>query len=58
MTARCLGRYYFTDGDSLERCYKDSLSGFREWGKREHAKDWGLLPDNMGERLSIDEISL
>lgn len=38
-------------------CYKDSLSGFREWGQREHAKDWVLQPDNMGERLSVDESS-
>ena len=58
MTARCLGKYYFTDGDNLERCYKDSLSGFREWGQREHAKDWVLIPANMGEHLSIDETSL
>ncbi len=58
VTARCLGKYYFTDGDNLERCYKDSLSGFREWGQRGHAKDWVLLPDKMGERLSIDESSL
>jgi transposase len=58
VTARCLGKYYFTDGDNLERCYKDSLSGFREWGQRGHAKDWVLLPDNMGERLGIDETSL
>ena len=58
VTACCLGKYYFTDGDNLERCYKDSLSGFREWGQRGHAKDWVLLPDNMGERLSIDESSL
>lgn len=58
VTARCLGKYYFTDGDNLERCCKDSLGGFREWGQRGHAKDWVLLPDNMGERLGIDETSL
>lgn len=58
MTARCLGKYYFTDGDTLERCYKDSLSGFREWEQLDHANDWVLLPDNMGEHLSIDESSL
>ena len=58
MTARCLGKYYFIDGDNLERCYKDSLSGFREWEQRSHAKDWVLQPGNMGERLSIDESSL
>jgi len=58
VTARCLGKYYFTNGDTLERCYKDSLSGFREWEQLDHAKDWVLQPGNMGERLSIDESSL
>ena len=58
MTARSLGKFYFTDGDTLERCYKESLSGFREWDQLEHAQDWVLLPDNMGEHLSIDETSL
>lgn len=58
VTARCLGKYYFTDGDTLERCYKDSLSGFREWGQLDHAKDWVLQPGNIGGRLSIDETSL
>ena len=58
MTARSLGKFYFTDGDTLERCYKDSLSGYREWDQLDHAQDWVLLPDNMGEHLSIDETSL
>lgn len=58
MTARCLGRYYFTDGDTLERCYKESLSGFRQWDQLDNANDWVLLPDNIGEHLSIDETSL
>lgn len=58
MTARCLGRYYFTDGGTLERCYKESLSGFRQWEQIGHAEDWVLLPGNMGEHLSIDESSL
>ena len=58
MTARSLGKFYFTDGDTLERCYKDSLSGFREWDQLEHASDWVLLTENIGEHLSIDETSL
>lgn len=57
VTARCLGKYYFTDGDTLERCYKNSLSGFTEWEQLDNANDWVLLPDNMGEHLSIDESS-
>lgn len=58
MTARCLGKYYFTDGGTLERCYKESLSGFRQWEQLDHAEDWVLVPGNMGEHLSIDESSL
>lgn len=58
MTAHCLGKFFFTDGETLERCYKHSLSGFREWDQLEHASDWILLPENIGERLSIDETSL
>lgn len=31
------------------------MSGFREWNQLEHANDWVLLEENMGEQLSIDE---
>ena len=58
MTARCLGKFFFTDGDNLERSYKHSLSGFPEWGQQEHASDWILVEKNIGEHLSIDETSL
>ena len=57
MTARCLGKFYFTDGDNLERSYKQSLSDFPEWEQREHASDWVLLEENIGENLCIDETS-
>lgn len=58
MTARCLGKFYFTDRDNLERSYKHSLSNFPEWDQLEHASDWILIEENIGERLSIDETSL
>ena len=58
MTSRHLARYYLIDGDNLERAYKHHLSGYPEWGQLEHAGNWMLLPDNLGERLSIDETSL
>ncbi len=31
------------------------MSGSREWNQLEHANDWVLLEENMGEHLSIDE---
>ena len=52
---RSLERYFKIEGRNLARCYKDHLSGFRQWEQAEHASDWILLPENMGEYLSIDE---
>lgn len=53
--ARSLERYFKTNGNTLEKNYKENLSGFRDWEQAEHASDWVLLPENMGENLSIDE---
>lgn len=53
--ARSLERYFKIDGRNLERCYKNHLSGFHGWEQLDHASDWILLPQNMGEKLSIDE---
>ncbi len=38
--------------------YKDHLSGFHQWEQKEHAEQWLLFPENLGERLSIDEVDL
>lgn len=46
------------DGDNLERSYKYFLSDYPTWEQRDHAGDWVLVPDNIGEHLCIDETSL
>lgn len=43
------------NGPTLEKNYKEHLSGYRQWDQLEHASDWVLLVQNMGEKLSIDE---
>lgn len=53
--ARSLERYYKVNGATLEKNYKEHLSGFRNWDQLEHANEWVLLAQNMGKRLSIDE---
>lgn len=58
IAARSLERPYHIDGDQLERQYKEHLSGYSEWDQKEHAEQWLVFPDNIGERLSIDETSL
>ena len=34
------------------------MSGFREWDQFYHAEEWLLFPENIGERLSIDEVAI
>ena len=57
MTARSLGQYYRTDGDTLERVYKEHLSGYYSWKDRPHADKYLLFPENFGPKMSIDETS-
>jgi transposase len=42
----------------LRRQYKYHSSGFKDWDQKAHAEDYLLFPENMGEYLSIDEVSL
>ena len=52
---KSVAEHYGMDGDRLERQYKEHLSGYREWRRKEHAEEWLLFPENMGGMLSIDE---
>ena len=58
ITARSLEKHYHINGDQFERQYKDYLSDFQEWDQLEHAEEWMVFEENMGERLSIDETAL
>lgn len=42
----------------LRRQYKKHSSGFNEWVKKVHAEHYMLFPENIGQYLSIDEVSL
>ena len=46
------------EGKLLQQQYKDHISDYRSWDRREHAGEWLLFEDNCGTRLSIDETSL
>ena len=58
MTAQCVGRFFQTDGKYLQRAYKEHLSDFEDLDQRDHAAEWVLFVENIGERLSIDEAML
>lgn len=42
----------------FEKQYKDHLSNFRSWDQLEHAEEWLLFSENIGEKLSIDETAI
>ena len=53
-----MGDIYGVNGKKLQRQYRDYLSDFKEWKQLSHAKDWLIFPENIGKRLSIDEVAL
>ena len=42
----------------MQRHYKKRISGFKDWAQFNHAEDYLIYPENIGEHLSIDEVSL
>ena len=58
VSCNSLGKYFHVNGKHLEEQYIRYLSDFGEWDQFDHASDWILFPDNIGENLSIDETSL
>ncbi len=58
VSANSVGKYYQIDGSTLAKQYKDTLSGYWLWDQIEHAKEWVIFPDNIGESVCIDEVSL
>lgn len=49
---------YGVDGRKFQRQYKKSISNFTDWDQKSHAEDWILYPENISERLSLDEVAL
>ena len=58
ISCKTLGSFFGVDGKRLEEQYVSHLSGFSSWDQAEHAENWLLFADNIGEYLSIDETSL
>ena len=58
VSCNSLGKYFHVNGKHLEEQYVQYLSDFLMWDQLDHASDWILFPDNIGENLSIDETSL
>jgi transposase len=53
-----IASYYCVKANLLQRHYKKKISGFKQWEQLNHAEDYLIYPQNIGENLSIDEVSL
>lgn len=42
----------------FEKQYKDHLSQYHTWDQKAHADQWILFENNLGEKLSIDEVAV
>ncbi|MFH2104613.1 MAG: transposase [Parcubacteria group bacterium] len=42
----------------FEKQYKDHLSNYHDWDQKDHSDKWLLFKENIGKRLSIDEVSI
>jgi transposase len=53
-----IASYYGVDSRKLQRHYKHEVSGFKQWAQLPHAEEYLLYPENITDKLSIDEVSL
>lgn len=58
ISSNSLEKFYSINGNQFGQQYKDHLSDYHHWDQKEHAEEWMLFPENLGEYLSIDESSL
>lgn len=58
VTCRTLEDFYHVNANTLERQFKDVMSGYRTWSEFDHADQWLVFPENIGPNIAIDETSL
>lgn len=58
VSAATVARFNGISPSNLARNYKSHLSDFEIWDQRDHAQDWLLYTDNLGEQVCIDEVAL
>ncbi|MEN9448216.1 MAG: hypothetical protein RJA25_1506 [Bacteroidota bacterium] len=53
-----IANFYGVKGKLFQNQYRFFLSNYGNWNQKSHAKEWLLYPQNIGEKLSIDETAL
>ena len=58
VSTQTIARFYNVSGKGLTYQYKEFISDFREWKQLDHAGEYVLFKENIGDHLSIDETCL
>ena len=53
-----IASYFGVNSQKLQRHYKHKVSGYKQWNQLPHAEQYLIYPNNITEKLSIDEVSL
>ena len=53
-----IASYYGVNSQKLQRHYKHKVSGYKQWDQLSHAQEYLIYPENITDKLSIDEVSL
>ena len=53
-----IASYYLVNSQTLQRHYKHKVSGFKQWNQLAHSENYLIYPENITDKLSIDEVSL
>ena len=53
-----IASYYGVNSQKLQRHYKHKVSGYKDWQQLSHAEEYLIYPENITDKLSIDEVSL
>ncbi len=58
ISSQSLEKRYYIDGKQFEQKYKDHLIDYNSWEQQSHAHLWMIFPENIDEKLCIDETAL
>ena len=53
-----IASFYNIGSEVLRKHYKHKVSEYSNWSQKKHSESYLIYPENIGERLSIDEVSL
>jgi transposase len=53
-----IASYFGVEAQKLGRHYKKQVSGYTQWEQLPHAQEYLIYPENISDKLSIDEVSL